>query len=256
MQTSLKQAWMVAILLAGVLEAAEPDLDKLAGQPVPDHKDLVWKRGEIQIEWGFKKGAESLPFDGSLDATQVGIVGKAKPLPGDAKTTMTGDRAWKSPGGGGARRGIAVPVLYTAAARGPGRTIVTVRTSSGSFSFLPADLESGPILAPEYGFFVANASANATAEAFRKDLEAKKLKTIRQRVREMPEQTWEGAMRAAGKAEWPPFPEVTLEPKMKVEVPCKYLTGLWRIGAWQIVKSCPRIDRADFPKVVAAGDVP
>jgi hypothetical protein len=38
------------------------------------------------------------------------------------------------------------------------RTIVTVWTKSGSFSFLAADLEQGPILAPEYGFFVRAAS--------------------------------------------------------------------------------------------------
>ena len=34
------------------------------------------------------------------------------------------------------------------------RTIVTVWTRSGSFSFLAADLENGPVLAPEFGFFV------------------------------------------------------------------------------------------------------
>jgi len=34
------------------------------------------------------------------------------------------------------------------------RSIVTVWTKSGSFSFLSSDLEQGPILAPEHGFFV------------------------------------------------------------------------------------------------------
>ncbi len=38
------------------------------------------------------------------------------------------------------------------------RTIVTVWTESGNFSFLAADLENGPILAPEYGFFVRRTS--------------------------------------------------------------------------------------------------
>ena len=76
------------------------------------------------------------------------------------------------------------------------RTIVTVRTKSGSFSFLPGDLEHGPILAPEYGFFVAKATDATTAAAFRKELEAKGLKTLRQQIRARPEQTWEGAMRA------------------------------------------------------------
>ena len=34
------------------------------------------------------------------------------------------------------------------------RTLLTVRTRSGGFSFQVSDLEQGPILAPEYGFFV------------------------------------------------------------------------------------------------------
>ena len=39
------------------------------------------------------------------------------------------------------------------------RTIVTLWTKAGNFSFLSADLENGPILAPEYGFFVRRTSA-------------------------------------------------------------------------------------------------
>jgi len=300
-------AVLVALGLALTAQAAEPakpaapvDLDKLVGQPVLDVKgrpvdasfkrqcvqagepideqtNLVWKRIDLLIEWGFKKGTEALPFDGTIEAIQVGdspvaMVGKAQPLPGDGATVMTGERAWKSPAAGGARRGIVVPILYTAATRGPGRSVVAVRTTSGSFSFMPADLDGGPILrpevekggrfkamvkvgdldggpilAPEYGFFVAKVASNTTAAAFEKELAAKGLKTIRQRVREMPEQTWEGAMEALyGKREWPAPPQVPYEPKTKIEVPCKYLTGLWRIGAWQIVKNCLRVKRADI----------
>ena len=44
------------------------------------------------------------------------------------------------------------------------RTIVTVWTKSGDFSFLVADLENGPILAPEYGFFVRRTSAGPASE--------------------------------------------------------------------------------------------
>ena len=66
----------------------------------------------------------------------------------------------------GARRGVRFQLRYIgdsrwrrvwpyhAQAEDVARTIVTVWTSSGSFSFLAADLEQGPILAPEYGFFV------------------------------------------------------------------------------------------------------
>lgn len=67
---------------------------------------------------------------------------------------------------GPARRGMRFRLLYIGESRwrqvwpyhaqadDVARTLVTVWTKSGSFSFLAADLEHGPILAPEYGFFV------------------------------------------------------------------------------------------------------
>ncbi len=90
------------------------------------------------------------------------MLGAARPLPGDTQTTMTGPVSWRSPAGGDSRRGIVVPVLYTTSVRGPARTILTVRTASGSFSFQPVDLETGPILAPDYGFFVLASGQPAT----------------------------------------------------------------------------------------------
>jgi len=494
----------VALLLgAGAAVGATPpqtapaNLRDMAGQPVVGEDGLAWKYAEVVVEWGFKKGTENLPFDGSIQSTHLlGMLGAAKPLPGDTQTTMTGPLAWKSPAGGESRRGIVVPVLYTPAVRGPARTIVTVRTGSGSFSFQPVDLETGPILAPEYGFFVcatgepATRSATqpapatqtiwpsatelltakvdaregttavigwgskqtpsifahagtepgtllngliklpprsiavhpgpdcdiavgwrspiagkvsvkakvvhahpsggngvewsivrdakagrkvlargaidrggettvpsaadadklaavavergdvlslvvgnrgdyacdttsteftvvevgdtprawdlardvvetiqagnphadslgnaavwyfyapgrlpgqylswrppklpfesraATAREYLAELAGHKLKTIRQRVREHPEQTWEGAMRSLhGDGPLPPIPEPPFDPAMSVEVPDKRLTALWRLGAWRIMRRCPRIDRADMGKVGAAGDV-
>ena len=47
---------------------------------------------------------------------------------------------------------------YTSQAEDAARTIVTLWTEAGNFSFLAADLENGPILAPEYGFFVRRTS--------------------------------------------------------------------------------------------------
>ena len=71
-----------------------------------------------------------------------------------------------------ARRGLKASVQYlgtskwrkaipfTSQTEDAARTIVTVWTKSGNFSFLVADLENGPILAPEYGFFVRRTSAS------------------------------------------------------------------------------------------------
>jgi hypothetical protein len=478
-------------------QTAPANLRDMDGQEVVGERDLVWKYAEVVVEWGFKRGTENLPFDGSIQSTYLlGMLGTARPLPGDNQTTMTGPLAWKSPAGGESRRGIVVPVLYAPAVRGPARTIVTVRTGSGSFSFQPVDLETGPILAPEYGFFVratgqpaaepatppapatqkvspptaglltakidaregttavsgwgskqtpsilahagtepgtllngaiklparsiavhpgpdcdvavgwrspivgkvsvkakvahahpsggngvewsilhdakagrtvlargaidrggattvpsaadadkvtavvvepgdvlslvvgnrgdyacdttsteltisevgdkprtwdlardvveniqagnphADSLGNAnvwyfyalgrlpgqylswrpprvpfeskatTAREYLAELAAHNLKTIRQQVREHPEQTWEGAMRPLyGDSPLPPIPAPPFDPAMSVEVPDKHLTALWRLGAWRIIRRCPRIDRADIAKVGAAGDV-
>jgi len=499
-------AAMIAVVLlpaAGAAIGAMPpqtagaNLRDMAGQTVPGESGLAWKYAEVVVEWGFQKGTENLPFDGSIHSTHLlGKLGTARPLAGDEQTTMTGPLAWKSPAGGESRRGIVVPVLYTPAIRGPARTIVTVRTGSGSFSFQPVDLETGPILAPEYGFFVcatgqpaakpltrpaaatrkvwpppaelltakidaregttavsgwgskqtpsifahagvepgtllngaiklpahsiavhpgpdcdiavgwrspiagkvsikakvahahpsggngvewaivhdgksgrtvlahgaierggatmvplpadagklaavvvepgdlvslvvgnrgdytcdttsteltiaevgdkprtwdlsrdvveniqagnphadslgnaavwhfyapgrvsgpgsswrpprlAFASKATTARQFLAELAAHNLKTIRQQVREHGEQTWEGAMRSLyGDMKLPPIPAPPFDPAMSVEVPDKNLTALWRLGAWRIIRRCPRIDRADISKVGAAGDV-
>jgi len=504
----MKRFWNRMAIAVVLLLAASP-ADGAAPQPAPANlrdrdgqevgeQGLVWKYAEVVLEWGFQKDTENRPFDGSIRSTyQLGELGTATPVPGDTQTTMTGPLAWKSPASGTSRRGIVVPVLYTPAVRGPERTILTVRTVSGSFSFQPVDLETGPILASEYGFFVcatgqpqapptaqparaphkvgpppeelltakidaregttavsgwgttqtpciwahpgtqpgtllngaiqvpprgiaahpapdrdmavgwqsplsgkvsvkariadghpsggngvewlivhdatagrkvlargaidragaatapavadadklaavpvqpgdllslvvgsrggdhtcdttaveltiaeageqsrtwdlardvveniqagnphadslgnaavwyfyapaavtgpgrswqppklAFASRATTARAFRAELAEHKLKTIRQRVREHAEQTWQSAMRSLyGDASLPPIPATPFDPAMTVEVPDPHLTALWRLGAWRIIRRCPRIDRADMAKVGAVGDV-
>ena len=47
---------------------------------------------------------------------------------------------------------------YTTQPDDVARTIVTLWTKAGNFSFLAADLENGPILAPEHGFFIRRTS--------------------------------------------------------------------------------------------------
>jgi hypothetical protein len=124
-----------------------------------------WRLADVEIEWGLQAAAENLAFDGRIEVYN-GVIGTLKPLAGDAGTTLVSDGAWQSRQVGNSRRGIRVRLLYLGTtlntpvwsrqARGEAanRTIVTIWTKSGSFSFLPADLETGPILAPEYGFFV------------------------------------------------------------------------------------------------------
>ena len=125
----------------------------------------VWKMMDLEIEWGFDKAAAGLDYSGRIEAYD-GIPGRIRPLAGDAGTTVSEPCQWRSPRQGDGRRGLSLSLLYLGTSRwrnvwpynGDGddvaRTIITVWTHSGNFSFLASDLEKGPILAPEYGFFV------------------------------------------------------------------------------------------------------
>ena len=180
--------------------ALEGDVQRPTGPyPTPTVRILTpqtWELLEAEIEWGFQAGAEKLTFDGGIEVYN-GIAGKARPLDRDDGTTLVGDHAWRSKPAGGVRRGIAVPLLYLgstlntsvwrqhARLEDANRTIVTVRTGAGSFSFRPADLETGAILAPEYGFFVraiarqrAPAPAPAQEVAAPRDLLTEKVDAI------------------------------------------------------------------------------
>ena len=236
-----------------------------------------WKLMEVEIEWGFQAGTERLAFDGRLEVYN-GILGQTEQLTGDGGTTMTGSHAWMSEPSGTSRRGLVVRLLYLgttqntriwpqqARVENANRTIVTVRTRSGSFSFLPADLETGPILAPEVGFFVRRIgqrqaapdvpselepvvmpSEATSARQFQSELAARNLKTVRQRVREHEEQTWEGAMRAMHPADsWPPYPRPDFEPPARIQVPDGRLTDAWRCGAWHLLRVLEKDDQGRY----------
>ncbi len=81
------------------------------------------------------------------------------------------------------------------------------------------------------------ASAATSAKEFQAELQAKGLTTLRERVREAPDQTWLGAVRALHPGEeLPPFPEPPYGPSMEVEVPSAELTAQWKLGAWHILR--------------------
>ena len=222
---------------------------------VPD----LWKRMDLEIQWGFDKAAAASDYSGRIEAYD-GIVDRVRPLAGDAGTTMKGPDQWRSAPVLDGRRGVSLGLLYLGTSKGRklwpynaepedvARTIITVWTSAGNFSFLASDLEKGPILAPEYGFFVRASTApsgppfslesNArTAKDFVKELAARGLETTRLRVREHPEQTWDGAIGAMfpGKT-LPAIPKPKSEAPMKVEVPCEKLSAQWNLGASHLVR--------------------
>jgi hypothetical protein len=234
---------------------------------VPD----PWKRMDLEIQWGFDKAIAASDYSGRI-AAYDGIVDRVRPLPGDAATTMTGSDQWRSAPVHGGRRGVRLSLLYlgtsldhklwpyNAEAEDAARTIVTLWTGAGNFSFLASDLAKGPILAPEYGFFVRPASSATTAEEFMKQLAAQRLETTRRRVREHAEQTWDGAVGAMfpGKT-LPAIPKPKIEAPMKVEVPCRELSAQWNLGAWHLTRHAVKNEKDqlrfnDYPYGILASE--
>jgi hypothetical protein len=134
----------------------------------------TWKKMDLEIEWAFDPTTADKDYSGRLE-TYDGATAGLQPLNGD-ETTTAESTAWRSAGKGSARRGVKLSLLYVGTSKwrptqpftsqrdDVARTIVTLWTESGSFSFLAADLENGPILAPEYGFFVRRTSELAQAK--------------------------------------------------------------------------------------------
>jgi hypothetical protein len=240
---------------------------------VPEVRALVaecWKKMELEIEWGFAEPAAAKDFSGRISAYDGRLDG-LRALEGDTTTVTKDAESWRSTGKGAARRGLRLSLLYMGTSRwravqpftsqpeDVARTIVSVWTAAGNVSFLAADLERGPILAPEYGFFVRRTTALATppapdatpaqiaavfasqassAREFVTQLQARKLATIRQQTRAHEEQTWEGAVSALNGANLPPQPKPPAgsEPVMQVLVPSERLTAQWNLGAWHLVR--------------------
>jgi len=199
----------------------------------------VWKRMDVEIEWGFQAGTEKSEFDGWLES-HVAMTGPVVPLADDKVTKVTGGNKWQSRAAGDSRRGIVIPVLYAPNSRSGLDSRLTVWTKTAGFTFRIRDLENGSILIPEYGVFVTKAGSGQTARQFAGELAVKNLKSIRQMTGEHRETaSWEELMREVRLSTCPegtllaPFPQVE-DPAMGVQLPDSGWTAAWRAGSFQL----------------------
>jgi len=199
----------------------------------------VWKRMDVEIEWGFQAGTEKSEFDGWLES-YVAMTGPVVPLADDKVTKVTGGNKWQSRAAGDSRRGIVIPVLYAPNSRSGLDSRLTVWTKTAGFTFRIRDLENGSILIPEYGVFVTKAGSGQTARQFAGELAVKNLKSIRQMTGEHRETaSWEELMREVRLSTCPegtllaPFPQVE-DPAMGVQLPDSGWTAAWRAGSFQL----------------------
>lgn len=201
--------------------------------------DVVWKRMDVEIEWGFQAGTEKKDFDGRVESS-VAMMGSVSPLSDDAGTTMTGEYSWRSHSEGDTRRGIVVPMLYASGSRPGLDSRVTVWGKSGGFTVTVSELEKGSILIPEQGVFVTRVGSGQTARAYVKELAAKNLKSVRQMTREHREAaSWDELMQEVrlwtcpSGTTAPKFPHVD-DPAMQVQLSDERWTDAWRAGTDQL----------------------
>jgi hypothetical protein len=207
----------------------------------------AWQALDLEIEWGLRGGAEKAIFDGRIEA-YCGYLKSVKPLPEDKGTTMAGSDSWRSAPAGGARRGIAVSLLYPGRlSRGhfcsPVDARITLWTQGGNLTFLPDEVHKGPIWIPEHGVFAAKAGGGKTARQFAAELASKNPKSLLQVVRRHAEPgSCEDALRQVklpggkeGTAIPPvrPFEEPP-ETAMRVQVPDERWNDAWRRASWQL----------------------
>jgi len=160
----------IVVSVAGTNSAADYE--------VPEVRVLVadtWKTMDVEIEWGFDQSSNSKDYSGRIELYD-GMMTGLRSLDGDGSTTVADASSWQSAGTNAGRRGIRCSLLYlgtskwrevqpfTSQQEDVARTIMTLWTKSGNVSFLVADLENGPILAPEYGFFVRRTDGLPQAE--------------------------------------------------------------------------------------------
>jgi len=264
---------------------------------VPNLRTLtsaLWKKMDIEVEWGFESATSGKDYSGRIE-TYDGVATRLLPLKEDVRTKAVDSVSWRSSGKGTARRGIRFGLFYigtsqwrkiqpyTSQEEDVARTIVTLWTKAGNFSFLAADLENGPIYAPEYGVFIRRSSQLAfpaaivqdapftmasqatSATEFIKEHKKRNLSTVRQKIRNHSEQTWEGAMEGIKhcKADTlPPHPKAPagFEPPMQVNVPSERLTAQWNLEAWHLLRHCeknPKTGRLwfnDYPYGILAAE--
>ena len=153
-----------------------------------------WREASCRIEWGCGGESEQV-WNGHLEAFNGEIL-SVETLLGKSAKVME-DFSWRSITKAGVTDGVLVRFLMADTDRdSPDRTILTFRSQAYSFSFLARDLEEDEaIYVKPYHVLVSWGDSGLDWKTVKRKLK-KKEKTIRELVKEMPEQTLENAMRA------------------------------------------------------------
>ena len=156
--------------------------------------DSVLKETSAKIEWG---GKGRRTWDGRAEIFNGHIVNAAALRP-DSSVQLTSDTSWKSETID-ATDGIILRFLYADSANVNSfdKTVVTIRTRQGDFSFSAEDVvKSKRIYAPHIGVFVCPGDSDETMASHLERLAAQERKTFYDGVFDQPEQTLDRAWKA------------------------------------------------------------
>lgn len=217
----------------------------------------------LVVEWEFSSGSRVGQLDGKFEVYN-GWLKTLSAVQGGQGCEIDGQNAWRSKNTVKSPRGIEAEVLYVrddtqevtfrpsvdlpAGSNGrlsyhPNRTIVTLKTSAGNFSFAPKDLERGePILIPGLGLLVYKTGSRAQAMDYVRQLDVRQRQTIRQRVRSMPEQSLAHALADQYGTNRPPFPQAQAVPPLTIEIPDVLAKTAWELAFWHVQRRCPKED--------------
>lgn len=237
----MDSAYNVRVPAAAEMTAVFYDGEKTA---VPDIHIVgpsigLWKRMDVEIEWGFQPGTEQKDFDARIEP-YIAKIGPLTSLAEDSGTIITGKLKWQSRVVNESRRGVVIPLLYAPDSCPGLDSRITVWNKKSGFTFRISDLDKGPIYIPEQGVFISKAGSGQNARQFTRELAAKNLKSIRQMTREHREaSSWDELMQEVrlwtcpdGTAV-PPFPK-TAEPPMQVQLPDQRWTDAWNAASAQL----------------------
>jgi len=163
-----------------MFDGKRPEIDS-----IEVYSDSVWKETEIKIEWG--DGFADNDWHGRISVYNGELV-NIQPITGSIQIKT--DKSWKSNKSRGSIKAI-VRFAHNDDVNSYDKTIVTMRTTANSFSFLVDEIEAGEkIFVKDFDVLVTKATDNIDYAQFCKEWESSHVKTLYDRIKELPEQTY------------------------------------------------------------------
>ena len=190
------------------------------------YENAVWKDTvQFDIEW-----EDDYPSKGEL-RIHNGELFTAEAVNG---VIMDGGFSWTGEAG---KKHIRAKAAYTEAEQ-HSKTIVTIWTDTIKTSFYLEELINNPIWIPRINVYISQ-TGGMCKNSFIDSLNGQSLKTIRQRVNELPEADIETSVRVHyGDVPLRMFAVPPYEPKAELNVPDPIIMGQWRNAAFHLKRWC------------------